>query len=239
VSLRVGVDGCRAGWLAFSFDADGTGQHGVYRSIAELAQAMGEANILLIDMPIGLPSVQRRACDSEARRLLGRNRASSIFPVPCREALAASDYRHACDLNAAQLGVKLSKQSWNILPKIRELDVWLQATGERRWRECHPELAFRALNNRKVMAHGKKTTEGLKDRLDLLQRLLPTAETVYAAARRDYRKSQVADDDLVDALALAVTARISGESLNRVPRVLEYDSTSLPMEIVFASDQSL
>lgn len=165
--------------------------------------------------------------------MLGRKR-SSIFPVPCRPALAAPDYSTACAINAGILQVKLSKQSWGLVPKIRELDDWLRQTRDRRWRESHPELALQALNDGHALAYGKKTPDGREERLALLRRLFAPADALFANARAAHARNQAADDDIIDALALAVTAWLSREALASVPETVECDETGLPMEIVFA-----
>lgn len=80
----------------------------------------GEA-IVVIDMPIGLPDREARACDSAARQVVGPARASSVFPVPCRAAVYAGQNR-ASAVKARKTGRKLSKQSLAILDRIREVD---------------------------------------------------------------------------------------------------------------------
>ncbi len=228
------MDGCRGGWFAVEIGTEKHWRFGLYASIPELAEDHPHAEVILIDMPIGLPAVKGRSCDQEARRLLGARRASSIFPVPCRAALAARTYAEACAVNAEILGVKLSKQTFGILPKIRELDDWLQATGDRHWRESHPELALRALNGGAAIEHRKKTKEGLAERLRLLGKIFPPSSSLFAVARMAHSKKQLADDDIVDAITLAVTGWLSGSELKRVPQAPETDATGLPMEIVFA-----
>ena len=70
-----GVDGCRAGWVMVRRDAAG-------RFAAPLVVAalddLPETDMVVIDIPIGLPESGRRACDLEARALLGPRR-SSVF----------------------------------------------------------------------------------------------------------------------------------------------------------------
>jgi hypothetical protein len=96
-----------------------------YRIIQELCIRHNDIALVLVDIPIGLPSNGRRACDLEARRLLGRPRASSVFPVPCREAVYENSYAEACRLNKQKLGIQISKQTWNIVKKIAEIDSYL------------------------------------------------------------------------------------------------------------------
>ncbi|MEM9305289.1 MAG: DUF429 domain-containing protein, partial [Pseudomonadota bacterium] len=139
----VGVDGCRAGWLAVTFDGEACAVS-VVSSARSLVEQVPEATIF-IDMPIGLPHVDQpvRRCEPEARKLLGPRR-SSVFNVPCREALDAPTYADGSARNAAITGRKLSRQSWAIVPKIRELDELLLARPALRasLREAHPEVCF-------------------------------------------------------------------------------------------------
>ena len=71
-------------------------------------EATRQAELLLVDIPIGLPETgAERACDLMARRLLGP-RKSSVFPVPVRQAVHAPTYQEACDLNATATGDRKS-----------------------------------------------------------------------------------------------------------------------------------
>ena len=99
----------------------------------------------------------------ESRRLLGK-RGSSVFAVPCREALSARTYRQACRINQRILGVKLSIQTWNIAAKIREIDTWLCTNPklQPKIRESHPELCFWALAGGHAMSYPKKRQRVLK-----------------------------------------------------------------------------
>jgi predicted RNase H-like nuclease len=81
-------------------------------------------------MPIGLPERGPRACDLEARRLLGPGRASSVFPAPIRPVLVATSYDDACQIRLQVEGKKLSRQAWVIVPKIREVDDMLRDNSE-------------------------------------------------------------------------------------------------------------
>jgi predicted RNase H-like nuclease len=77
--------------------------------------------------------------------------------------LDAADYREACAINRLHLGTALSKQSWNLLPKIRELDAWLRQHPPGPCREAHPELVYQALNRGVPLAGGKHTVIGLME----------------------------------------------------------------------------
>src|SRR4051794_33186461 len=127
-----GVDGFRGGWIA----AIGTGRGATtlerYASFNELLNE--SFKLIVIDIPIGLPTAPRRICDVEARRII-QQRRNSVFPAPIREMLTAADYPAACDIRAAMDGKRCSKQLFAILPKIREVDALMNAELQGRVRE--------------------------------------------------------------------------------------------------------
>lgn len=146
--LSIGIDGFRGGWVVAVIDnTDRCEFHLVSRMIHMITLLVGTP-FILGDIPIGLPDTpEDRECDLIARRLLGRPRASSVFPVPCREAIYSASYHEACELNLRVLGKSISLQSWLICGKIREVDELLAShpTLRGRIRESHPELCFRAI----------------------------------------------------------------------------------------------
>ena len=179
-----GVDGCRRGWVVATED----GVVGVASTIADVLAL--DVDVVAIDMPIGLPDAGQRACDVDARRELGARRAS-VFATPVRACLAAASYEDALARHRAADGRGLSRQAFNLLAKIRELD----AIGpDRRLHESHPELAFARLLGH-VPVHSKRTAAGRAERLLALQ--LDAPPTCPGAAV----------DDVLDALALVHTAR--------------------------------
>ncbi len=230
--MLLGVDGCRSGWLALTAGIEG---------IEVLDQVHQEASTLLtqpgwqllaIDIPIGLPERGSRACDQEARRLLGARR-SSVFPAPIRAVLAARDHQQACQISRQQQGKGLSVQSFNILAKIRSIDELLQADPAlaQRIHEVHPELIFQQWNGGRPMENGKKTAQGKQERLQLVDTEFPGA---WATIRQRHRRSDVADDDILDALAALHTARRlrQGVALQLPAQApIEIDACGLPMRI--------
>jgi predicted RNase H-like nuclease len=138
---------------------------------------------IAVDMPIGLPESGRRACDSEARKLLGPRR-SSVFPVPVRSALAATSFAEVTGL---------SIQAWNIVPKIAEVD----ACWEPHVFEVSPELSLAVVSGA-PMAHPKRLPEGRAEREAVLDEHFPG----WVRAARG-----AAHHDVVDAHACLLTAR--------------------------------
>ena len=195
------------------------------------------ASLILIDIPIGLKAEGRaeRRCDPEARKLLGPRR-SSVFPAPCREAIYVQSYQEACDVNQRLTGKRLSVENWNIIPKIREMDCLLSdyTSARGRIREIHPELCFWGLAGH-PMQYAKKRNEGLSERTQLLQSIYPQTADIIAHALSTYKRKDVARDDLLDALAAAVTGSIGGDDLVSIPQEPEFDERGLRMEMVYCA----
>lgn len=232
----VGIDGCRTGWCCVALAGDGWRAE-VAATIDAAWEAFGHAELILIDIPIGLKDAgsEPRSCEALARRLL-RNRASSVFTPPLRPALQCSTYAEASALNFALSGRKLSRQAWGIAGKIREVDAFLSRckTGRGRLRESHPEVLFATLNADVPMQHPKRTDAGKRERGGLLSTYVHAPESLIAALRRDHPKRAVADDDVLDACVLAVCARLCVDGgIAALPATAERDSLGLPMEMVY------
>ena len=234
----VGVDGCKAGWFAVVIDADGGFDSSIFEDIGALWNAHRDASAILIDIPIGLNSAGNltRSCDAAARNALKPLRYSSIFTAPCRETLSATSYEAACRINQSICGKKISQQAWNIAPKIREVDDFLQTTTHARdiLRETHPEICFWALNHYRPMKHPKKRGEGLSERLELLQKMYPQSREIYMTALDSYPRKELARDDILDALVNAVTATRLDTFGATLPEVPLKDARGLTMEMVYA-----
>jgi predicted RNase H-like nuclease len=84
----IGVDGCKIGWFYTAINHENDWEIGVSENIEKLWETHKDASLIFIDIPIGLPFKEPRACDLEARKLLGKGKTSPVFPPPCREAFA-------------------------------------------------------------------------------------------------------------------------------------------------------
>lgn len=232
----VGIDGCPGGWICVGLNGKAGWAVSVVATNA-LSSVVTTATAVFIDIPIGLPDedVAERVCDREARRLLGRARSSSVFPVPARASLRARDFAEAQEINRRHTGRGISKQSWLIAPRIRAVDGLLRAESRLRGvlRESHPEVCFWALNGATAMRHNKKTPDGRMERMALLRRYFPAADSVFDAAVTRYRRKQVARDDIVDALVLAVSAKLGAGCYRSLPADPPRDAAGLAMEMVF------
>ena len=230
---NVGVDGAKAGWIAVW--RVGTGlTHRVYPDAQALFDAHGDAGVIAVDIPIGLPTRERRVADAEARRFVGGRRASSIFSSPVRGVLHAASQAEASRLHRAIDDRGFGAQSFAILPKIREWDALLQSDPQARARvrEIHPEVAFAALAGGPGhgLAAGKKSADGHAQRIALLAPLF--GQDAVLALLRAVPRGQAAPDDVLDAaVALWVAERIAAGRANTLPAPSECDPTGLSMAI--------
>ena len=235
----VGIDGCRAGWFYIGMNEGDAWEAGVFETISGISTFLPEPHLILIDIPIGLKGVDRlesqRCCDKEARAVLRPSRSSSVFPVPSRVALAATTYQQACEFNKAAINRRLSKQTWAIMPKIKEADDFLQEnpSAQQRIREMHPEVCFWALNNGFAMEHNKKKMEGFYERKMVLSRICKETDTIIHHALNHFPRREVAKDDILDAFVGVVTAKYYYNCLATLPATPEFDEMNLPMEVVF------
>ena len=231
----IGVDGCRGGWVVASSDGtlSGLGFTVVDDLAAVIARVERGAGLMAIDIPIGLSDDGPRACDLQARKWLGWPRSSSVFPAPCRAALAATTYRRACGLSRRALGVALTIECFNIVPKIRQVDALMTSSRQAFVREVHPELVFAILSGRgRGLVEPKRTEAGERLRLRLLRRVAPRFDP--GAVRATLGLARVARDDVIDAVACLVAAqRIAlGKAIVLPDGLVERDARGLRMEIV-------
>jgi predicted RNase H-like nuclease len=219
MSVWAGIDGCRRGWvLALLVDGaagtpPGLQEVTVQRSFAATMARARRAGCRMagVDIPIGIPADGVRPAEGAARRLLGPRR-SSVFPTPARAVLGATDYADALHRSRRVTGKGLSRQAWNLLPKIIEVDRWMAegpSAAERWVHEIHPELAFARLAGA-PLEEPKRSPDGQRRRRDLLAGVLDVDEAALDALIHLGRGSGAAADDVLDALAVACSARGAG-----------------------------
>ena len=195
------------GWLGVVVDRRGFrgARLGTVEWIVQWAEPVGAIGI---DIPIGHVPGGRREADVQARRFVGP-RAASVFPAPPAEALAAASYHEANARLAARGRPRMSRQAWNLVPKMREAAA--VADADPRVHEVHPEVSFRELAGGHL-AWSKKSWNGL-----LLRRRLLADARIRLPDHIGEVAGAVADD-VVDAAVVAWSAR----------RIAEGTSATLP-----------
>ncbi len=194
----LGVDGCPGGWVGALVPVGPAPRPVRWLSLPDATAVLAVgADAVGIDIPVGLPDRGPRRCDLEARRRLP-GRGSTVFPAPLRAVLGARDYADARARSVAAGGRSLSVQTWNIVPKIREVDAALSPADEDRVVEVHPELCFAVLAGHPLPP--KRTGPGRAARIAAL------SGWVDAATALPDRPATARPDDALDALAAAWTA---------------------------------
>jgi len=132
-------------------------------------------------------------------------KGASVFTTPIRSAVYATSYQEASNLNFEQTGKKISIQSWNICPKIKQADEFLIQNSEFKplFKESHPEYMFHSWHPNHFKS--KKTEIGLIQRLEFLDSQLACFDVIDSFIK-SHKRSLFAKDDVLDALALAFAA---------------------------------
>ena len=209
-----GVDGCRGGWVvAHAAGID------VVSSLAPLLERFA---VIGVDMPIGLPDGPHRGADSQARRFLGR-RHVTVFTVPSRTVLAHTSHRDANAASRHLYGRGVTVQSFNLFPKIREVDALPVELLRDRIVEIHPECAFVRMAGAPLPP--KRTAEGAAARRALVREHVGLDVTAT-------RGSRAAAHDVLDACAVLWSARryVAGVAIAFGDGAL--DARGVPMRIV-------
>ena len=231
----IGVDGCPFGWVSSYKEDQIKWKFAIFPTIEQLWYTFSNVKLIMIDIPIGLRDKgnEPRLCDKVARKYLTRSRSSSIFPTPCRSATYASSYIYANVINRKLTGKGLSKQTWNITSKIKEVDVLLRNDLKARQTliESHPELCFSALSNSTPMKHYKKTEAGINERILVIESFCKNPKKILNKVILQFSKKELSIDDILDAWILAISGSKGRSNLRFVPDNFEYDSEGLPMRM--------
>ena len=202
-----GIDGCRAGWVIVK----GEFNKPVLTICDQNELTLDDA--AFIDIPIGLPDrAHRRITERYARKTLP-SRSSSVFEVPCRQAVYAQDFITANKLNRNVLDKGISIQTWNICTKIRIVDRLLRKSNfsKNQLYEAHPEICFYFLSEFDKPLPTKKSAEGIKKRLEILSKWNPHLLELFHYALLHYKRSELKQDDILDAMVLWITGMLSKE----------------------------
>jgi predicted RNase H-like nuclease len=179
-----GIDGTKGGWIAVVLEDGSYAADRLVTPVETMFAELGDADVLAIDVPIGFGP---RRADAAARKFLA-GAASTVFTTAPRDVL---------ELPFGP-GLGVSAQSHALGPRI--IHVTALAEADPRLHEVHPEVSFRAMNDRRPLRHRKKTAGGALERIELLRRhgieLGPLRET-----------ARVPLDDVLDAAAAAWSAQ--------------------------------
>ena len=229
MSSVIGIDGCKAGWIIAKTLENESISFQIIKNLNDVYLEGINVSHIGIDIPLQLSHTGKRFAEIEARSLL-KNRACTIFTPPTLNALRAKNYIDACEINFKECGKRVSKQSWNLFPKIIEAHKFLETNSISKLEvfEVHPELSFMAMNDMNLIEASKKTETGKEIRIKLIQKFFPNFS--FESVRNQYKKNQVLDDDILDSISvLWSTQRIVDNIAQFVPK----DPEKINMRIYF------
>jgi predicted RNase H-like nuclease len=217
----VGVDGAPGGWAAVELFDRAVVAVRVFPALRGLVDEYGQrAEVIAVDMPIGLTDDGDREADRAARAFVGPRRGSTVFPSPPRWALEATDYAAARALRPTD-SKGVTAQTFGLVKRIKEV-AEVAESGAPVY-EVHPEVSFRALKGA-PLEWPKRTTEGREERLELLEAvgIEPPLKPVRGAAI----------EDILDACVAAWSAhRIATKRAEVLPEADKMDWQPTPFRI--------
>ena len=119
MATHIGACWASTGWFGVVLGDDGTWEADHFPSMWSLWKYHSDAARILVDVPIGLPTDARRACDVEAKRKLNRQ-GRRVPYAPVREAVYEGNLEVAKETNEAA-GYSIQNQVWHRIPRIREV----------------------------------------------------------------------------------------------------------------------
>ena len=198
----IGIDGTSSGWIA----SIGNSKNKYVTKIKffkdlDTLLSLHPESIIVIDMPIELNKKKYlRKCDILAKKYLGKNFQSSIFIPPLKNILECATFQDANKLSKKIAGKGLSKQSWYLKNKIREVRDLAKVSNK--IYEGHPECSFKMLKNKSLKAK-KKSVLGIFERLELLRKA--GLDPLSVNLQLD-NNSTTKIDDVLDSMVLFITA---------------------------------
>jgi len=230
--MIAGVTPCAGGWLVFGAKLQGVTVLAedpfVLKTLEEVIDYRPSYSVVALDAPIGLPEEPGlggiRACDRDAREMLGWPRRVGVDPVPSRKTLQAESLEEAQAIEPWITPMEFRRFRW-----IREVDGEIQPYRQRTVYSCNPELTFYLLNGDKPMRFAKTTPAGFDERMILLQMKFPGLEKMVR-----FTKTRGASSlNKLDAAAILWSARrIAGKVVTRLSQDPEWDDSGLRMELV-------
>lgn len=229
----LGVDWGAGVWVVAVYsDENGEDEEASVRveaqpSFLNVVDAHGDADSVLVDVPIGLESERGYRAPDEAARERLEDRRSTVFAVPCEAAVEAETYEEARGKNDGKLG----SHTWSLVHGIKEVRAVLRRVDDTpRTYESHPEVCFHSLAKDSI-SEPKSSETGKKDRRKALQGTSAGDQYVscYEEAEQragdgtawQHRIGPSRLDDVLDALAMARIAELAerGDGLDFLPEV--------------------
>jgi Uncharacterized conserved protein len=239
--VYLGVDWSDNGWLAVAFDREGFDHAAVFDEVGELWHRYEErADRVLVDVPIGLKEGSGdRACDRLARQVLGP-RSEAVVRPPVREATRKRRYPAARRTTERIADKRLSRQAFDISEPVAALDDLLRNVPAARavFAESHPGVCLCAFAGDPPQ-HPTQTAGGYAERMRALATLDTDAPPTVQRVAESVSETGLTVGDVLNAVALAYTARPGPGPLRSLPPDPPRDQRGLPMGIHYRAVEPL
>jgi predicted RNase H-like nuclease len=220
-----GVTPCRGGWLVAAAKLQGTifSPEDPIRieTFVDVVDTRPGYSSIALNAPIGgleEATVGGRACDREARLLLGR-RGSAVKSAPIHV-----DSPDGTEL----LPDNIDAITRTLLPRYREVAREMAPFRQRTIYEVNADLSFFQLNEDVPMRWSKYSEKGIAERRSLVETKLPGSLRII-----DAEVPGATPSHLLDAAAILWTARrIFAKAAIRIPSDPEWDEQGLRMELL-------
>jgi len=236
-------------WVGVAFDDAGGVEADVFDEVGALWLHHEErAERILVDVPVGLhegesevdaDAATERDCDRLLRSVLGP-RADVVFAPPVRPAARRRRYTAAARVNERLAGRPLSRRAFEMSTSIAAVDELLQELPEAREvvAASHPELCYRVFAG-EALRYDPQTAGGYAERMRALADVDRDAPPAVQRAAEATAGSQVGVATVLDAVALAYTARPGPGEFRTLPPDPPTDPTGLPMQVCYRSETAL
>lgn len=164
--LVAGADVWKGQWVVVCLNHGRFDRAYLAATIALAIAGASDAEVIGVDMPIGLPAPGTfRASDKEARVYVGP-RWQSVFMTPSADLLEAPTHAQANERARAEGWARISAQAYALGPQILQLQP--HAEADDRIYEVHPEVSFVAANGDLHLQSSKSSWNGLALRRRIL-----------------------------------------------------------------------
>ncbi len=242
--VYVGAAYAEGGWVSVAFDRTEFVSAGVFDEVGALWLHHEErAERVLVGVPVGLLDGDgdggERACDRRLRSVLGP-RSDVVFSPPVRPAARRRRYTAAARVNERLAGRPLSRRAFEVSTAIAAVDELLQELPEARHAvsESHPELCYQAFAG-EPLEYDPRTAGGYAERMRALAAFDRDAPPTVQRAAEATAGYDVSVESVLDAVAMAYTARPGPGELRSLPPDPPTDPTGLPMRVRYRSETPL
>lgn len=229
--VYLGVNWSDDGWLAVAFDRTGFDRAAVFAEVGELWHRYEEqTERVLVDVPIGLKEGSGdRACDKLAREVLGP-RGEAVVGPPVREATRKRRYPAARRTTRRIANGELTQRAFDVSEPVAAVDDLLRNVPAARavFAEAHPEVCLRAFAD-DPLQYPTQTAGGYAERMRALAAFDTDAPPTVQRVAESVGGTGLPVEDVLDAVALAYTARPGPGRLRSLPPDPPRDPKGFPM----------